>query len=126
MHGYLTDRKHRTKINNSFVDFIDLLIGVPKALVLRPDLFNIYICDLYFFIEEENVACYADDTAAYSSFNNFVTVLEDKETKGKMSYLKTNPGKSQLLLTSKEEVFITIKFTTITNSSEKLLGVLKL
>ena len=31
MHGYLTDRKHRTKINNSFIDFINLPIGVPKA-----------------------------------------------------------------------------------------------
>ena len=42
-----------------------------------------------------------------------------------MNYLKANPGKSQLLLSSKEEVFITIENTTIKNSSsKKLLGVL--
>ena len=40
-----------------------------------------------------------------------------------MSYLKANPGNSQLLLTSKEEVSITIKGITITNSSKKLLGI---
>ena len=27
MYNYLTDRKHRTKVNNSFRDFIDLLLG---------------------------------------------------------------------------------------------------
>ena len=32
MHGYLTDRKHRTKIN-SFNDFINLLMGLPQGLV---------------------------------------------------------------------------------------------
>ena len=29
MYNYLTDRKHRTKVNNFFSDFIDLLLGVP-------------------------------------------------------------------------------------------------
>ena len=41
-----------------------------------------------------------------------------------MSYLKANPGMSQLLLISKEGATNTIKDTTITNSSENLLGVL--
>lgn len=41
-----------------------------------------------------------------------------------MSYLKANPGMSQLLLISKEGASNTIKDTTITNSSENLLGVL--
>lgn len=37
-----------------------------------------------------------------------------------MSYLKANPGMSQLLLISKEEASNTIKDTTITNSSENI------
>ena len=42
-HNYLTDRKHRTKVNDSFNDFIDLLLGVPRDSILGPLLFNIYI-----------------------------------------------------------------------------------
>ena len=43
-----------------------------------------------------------------------------------MNYLKANPGKSQLLLTSKDEASIKIDDTDIKSSSsnKKLLGVL--
>ena len=42
-----------------------------------------------------------------------------------MNYLKANPGKSQLLLTSKDEAFIKIDDTDIkSSSSKKLLGAL--
>ena len=84
MHSYLTDKRHRTKINNYFSNFIDLLIGVPQGSILGTLLFNIYIYDLLFIIEEENVTSYADDTPPYSNSDNVVTVLEDIETKGKM------------------------------------------
>ena len=53
--SYVIDRKHRHKINNSFSNFIDLFIGVPQGSILDPLLFKIYICNLFLFIEEENV-----------------------------------------------------------------------
>ena len=57
----ITERKHRTKVNDSFSDFIDLLLGVPQGSILGRLLFNIYICDLFFFDEEKNVTSYADE-----------------------------------------------------------------
>lgn len=63
MHGYLTDRKHIIKINNFFSGFIDLLVSVPQGSLLGPLLFNIYIWNLFFFIEGENVTSY--DTVFY-------------------------------------------------------------
>ena len=132
MYNYLTDRKHRTKVNNSFGDFIDSLLGVPQGSILGPLLFKIYICHLFFFVEEDNVTSYADDTTPYSKGKNVVTVLENIETKGKevfnwfsMNYLKANPGKSHLLLTSRDEASIKIDDTDIkSSSSKKLLGVI--
>ena len=41
------------------------------------------ICDLFFFVEEDNVTSDADDTTPYSNGKNVVTVLENIETKGK-------------------------------------------
>ena len=85
MHGYLTGRKHRTKINFFFSDFIDLLIGATQGSILGPLLFNIYIYDLFFFIEEENVTRHADNTIPYST-GNVVTLLEDIDTNGKIIF----------------------------------------
>ena len=113
MHNCLTDRKCRTKVNDSLRCFIDLLFGVPQGSVLGLLLLKIYICNLFFFLEEENVTSYADDTTPYSNGKNIVTVLKNIETKGKevfnwfsLNYLKGNPDKSKLLLTSKGEATV--------------------
>ena len=131
MYNYLADRKHRAKVNDSFSDFIDLLMSVPQGSILGTLLFNIYLCDLFFFVEED-VTSYAGNATLYSNSKNAATVLENIETKGKevfnrfcLNYPKASPDKSQLLLTLKDEAFVKIDDTYIkSNSSKKLLGVL--
>ena len=66
INSYLSGRKHRTKIGSSFSEWLELLVGVPQGLVLGPLLFNIFICDLFLFIEDTSVTSYADDTTPYA------------------------------------------------------------
>ena len=64
MYNYLADRKHRAKVNDSFSDFIDLLMSVPQGSILGTLLFNIHLCDLFFFVEED-VTSYAGNATLY-------------------------------------------------------------
>ena len=130
MHNYLTDGKHRTKRNDSFSDYIDLLQGVTQSQLLGVFFVHHLHLQSLLFCRGKDVTSYADDKFPYSNVKN--AVLENTETKEKevfnwfsINYLKANLDKSQLLLTSKGEAFIKIDKTDIKTISYKtLLGVL--
>ena len=56
---YLRDRKQRTSVNNSFSDFIELLLVVPQGSVLGPLFFKYLHLQSFLFVEEDNVSSYA-------------------------------------------------------------------
>ena len=65
MQNYLSNRKQRTKINSDFSSWEEVLVGVHLgpylASILGPLLFNIFLCDLFFIMNETDFASYADD-----------------------------------------------------------------
>ena len=59
--SYLSNRKHRTKINNTFSELAEIFAGIPQGSILGPLLFNIYMNDIFYFVRE-SITNYADDT----------------------------------------------------------------
>ena len=132
INSYLSERKQRTKINTTFSHWSDILYGVPQGSILGPLLFNIYINDIFLFIDNTNIANYADDTSPYAFDYDNIKVIEQLEHVSniliqwfKDNYMKLNEDKSKLLLSSKDEnISIKVGTETIFNSqSEKLLGI---
>ena len=66
MHSYLTDRYQRVKINNSYSLWSLIKHGVPQGSILGPILFNIFLCDMFFMVDNIDIASYADDNTPYS------------------------------------------------------------
>ena len=67
VYDYLTSRKQRTKISDTYSSWQEILSGILQSSTLGPLLFNMDICDLSFIVEDCDIANYADDNTLYSS-----------------------------------------------------------
>ena len=88
--NYLPNRKQRVKFNDSFSSLRELLFGVPQGLILGPLLFNVFICDLLYVLEDYKVGNYADDSTPLSLEKNHDLVVEKLEKLILSKLLKNN------------------------------------
>ena len=102
---YLSNRKQRVKINSVYNIWKDISYGVPQGSILGPLLFNILSCDLFYFLENTDIASCADDNNLYSAQKNRETVINTIETSSNVlfdwfsdNFMKANSGKSHLLI----------------------------
>ena len=130
--SYLSGRKQRTKVNNSFSNWSEITSGVPQGSILGPLLFNIYLNDIFLFVDENCLANYADDNTPYAMDKDkstvLNTILNDTNTLDSWfmnNYLLLNYDKCNLLVTNHDEdVSITLGNEIITGKKwVKLLGV---
>jgi exonuclease III len=131
--SYLSNRKQRVKVNNSFSTWFDLIMGLPQGSVLGPLLFNIYLNDLFWINEYTDVCNLADDTTLYASdieLKNLMLSLEHDSLLAiewfESNYMKLNTDKCHLIVggSKHEQVFAKIGENIVWEGREyRLLGV---
>ena len=105
--------------------------GVPQGSILGPLLFNIRLCDFFHFLEDLDIASYADDTTIYAVKENKESVINALEASSlplftwfNNNFMKANSDKSHILLSCSEPSTALIDGSSIeSNTKEKLLGI---
>ena len=135
IYSYLKGRRQCVKINDIYSKFLTILAGIPQGSILGPILFNIFINDLFYFIEKASLHGFADDHTISSESKELI-ILKDvlvSETNIAINWLTdnsmiANPSKFQAIVMSKSRQHIITDFAFKDKSIEstnavKLLGV---
>ena len=129
---YLSNRKQRVKVGNTYSSWKDIFYGIPQESILGSSIFNIFLCDLFYFLEGVAVASYVDDTTPYTASKTNDLVIKEIEHFSKVlfkwfdfHYMKINSGKSHVLSSGNDNVSANIdNHTIISENKNELLGII--
>ena len=128
IHSYLSNRKQRVKINDRYSFWSEIFFGALQGSILGPLLFNVFTCDIFYFLEDFDIANYADHSTLYFAGKSpefFVSNLEQLSAILfewlNNSYMKVNTGKSHLLLSGNSRATATSDTSYIESEDEQVL-----
>jgi hypothetical protein len=67
LNSFLTGRRQRVRIGNSYSSWANVTSGVPQGSVLAPLLFILYVSDMQEGLQDVKVLKFADDTKIYNA-----------------------------------------------------------
>ena len=125
MKSYLKNRKEKVQINNKFSSERDVIAGVPQGSTDGPLVFNLFINDLVFFIEQCTLSNYADDNnLSFSGEDKELMIVENWFFE---NYMILNPGKCYFMCIGKnvrDSELLNLKDLNLKNCKEvKVLGI---
>ena len=69
---YQAENNGQKKKNSTHSRLLEVIFGVPQGSILGPLLLNIFLIDLFFIIEDTDVASYADGMTPYVIADNLI------------------------------------------------------
>ena len=74
---YLNCRKQRTKMGYTYSDWSEVFPGIPQRSILGPLLFNIFLNNIFFFIQNSETCNFSDNNTLYSCDRNLLRIKEN-------------------------------------------------
>ena len=83
IHDYLSNRKQRTRINNSYSTWMEIVFGLPQRSILGLLLFSFFLEDLFFIVNSTDIVNYADDNMPHTTAGDIDSLIASLEEASK-------------------------------------------
>ena len=76
VYSYLKNRNQRVRVGQALSKWKEIIMGVPQGSVMGPLLFNIFLNDIFLFINNDGITNYADDNGLFASNKDIRIALD--------------------------------------------------